>query len=72
MPTRRTLPRNAHGRLFMQAIFQVGNNEVHTVNVYSSMVPSGKHIVKVDGKEVINKTQPIIWFSEEMQFEIGD
>jgi hypothetical protein len=55
----------------MLAVFQVGKSEVHTVEVYSSLT-SGKEIVKVDGEEVINKKKFPIWFTDYMQFEVGE
>ena len=55
----------------MLAVFQVGKNEVHSIEVFSSFL-SGREIVKVDGVEVINKKKFPIWLTDYMQFEVGD
>ena len=55
----------------MLAVFQVGKSEVHSIEVFSSLL-FGREIVKVDGEEVINKKKFPIWFRDYMQFEVGD
>ena len=55
----------------MLAVFQVGKSEVHSIEVFSSLL-FGREIVKVDGEEIINKKKFPIWFTDHMQFEIGN
>jgi hypothetical protein len=55
----------------MLAVFQVGKSEVHSIEVFSSLL-SGRDIVKVDGEEIINKKKFSIWFTDYMEFEVGD
>ena len=55
----------------MLAVFRVGKQEIHTVEVFSSFW-RGKEIVKVDGKVVISKQKLPIWFTDHMHFEVGE
>ena len=55
----------------MLGTFQVGKDELHFVEVFSSLF-FGKEIVKVDGEEFINKKKFPIWFTDHMEFEIGN
>jgi hypothetical protein len=55
----------------MLADFEVGVNEVHRVEVFSSFL-GGKEIVKVDGVQVLDKRKFPLWITDEMQFEVGD
>ena len=55
----------------MLAVFQVGNSEVHSVEVYSSL-NFPRQIVKVDGEEIINNKGFSIWLRNHVQIEVGD
>jgi len=53
----------------MIAVFQVGQKEMHSIEVFSYFF-SGKDIIKVDGKEIINKRS--FRFTDKMKFEVDN
>ncbi|MHC5040161.1 MAG: hypothetical protein ACYTHM_22875 [Planctomycetota bacterium] len=55
----------------MLAVFSVGNEEVHRIEVFSSYW-TGRDIVKVDGEVVVDKKKSPVWFSEHIHFEVGE
>ena len=55
----------------MLAAFQVGNSEVHSIEVSLSTF-FARHTVKVDGEEIINKKGFSNWPRNHVQFEVGD
>jgi hypothetical protein len=55
----------------MVAVFQVGDAEKHSVEVFSSFWKS-RDIVMVDGVVVLQKYRPLIWFKDRVSFQVGE